>query len=140
MGDWKPFAIGAAIFAGLTTLFAKIGVETIPTTFATFIRTLVILGLMVALISLRHEWPSSLFPLQARSLWFLVLSGLTTGLSWLCYYRALQRGPASLVAPIDKLSLVIAVVLAVWVLGERLTVWQWVGTALMSVGALLLVR
>ena len=135
--DWVCFALGSAVFAGLTAILAKIGVEGVPSNLATFIRTVVILAFLILLLSLRREWNLS-GRLSQRSVLFLVLSGLTTGLSWVCYYRALQGGPASLVAPLDKLSLVVAVVLAVVVLGERLTAWQWLGASLMTVGALLL--
>ncbi len=137
MTDWVLFALGSAFFAGLTALLAKIGVEDVSSNLATFIRTIVILVFVVLLISLRREWGLS-GRIHQRSVIFLVLSGLTTGLSWLCYYRALQVGPASLVAPIDKLSLVVAVALAVIVLGERLTAWQWIGAFLMTIGALVL--
>ncbi len=137
MADWRLFALGSAFFAGVTAILAKIGVQAIPSNLATGIRTVVILGFLVLVISWRREW-GPISHLNARSVTFLVLSGLTTGLSWLCYYRALQSGPASLVAPLDKLSLVIAVLLAVAVLGERLTSVQWLGTALMTAGACLL--
>ena len=139
MGDWVLFALGSAVFAGLTAILAKIGVDGVASNSATMIRTIVVFVFMALLISVRREWPQP-GQLTARSLIFLVLSGLTTGLSWLCYYRALQGGPASLVAPLDKLSLPVAVLLAVLVLGERLTAWQCLGTALMTVGALLTVR
>ena len=137
MADWAWFALGSAVFAGLTTILAKIGIEGIPSNAATFIRTAVILAFVGLLLSSRREWPQP-GQLHQRSLAFLMLSGVTTGLSWLCYFRALQSGPASLIAPLDKLSLVIAVGLAVAVLGERLTPGQWVGAALMSAGALLI--
>ena len=137
MAAWMVCAFGSAVFAGLTAVLAKIGVDGVPSNLATFIRTVVILVFVALLISARREWGAS-GRLSQRSVIFLVLSGVTTGLSWLCYYRALQGGPASLVAPIDKLSLVIAVGLAVSVLGERLTAWQWLGASLMTLGALLL--
>ena len=137
MTDWMWCAFGSAFFAGLTAILAKLGVEHVPTTLATLIRTVVIFAFVALLMILRRAWPQS-GQLNPRSVTFLVLSGLTTGLSWLCYYRALQRGPASVVAPLDKLSLVMAVLLAVAVLGERLTGWQWLGTCLMAAGAVLL--
>ncbi len=138
MADWKWFALGSALFAGLTAVLAKVGVEHIPSSCATLIRTVVVLVFVVLLVALRREWPAP-GQLNYRSFVFLILSGLATGLSWLCYYRALQRGPASIVAPLDKLSLVVALFLAVVMLGERLTVWQWFGAFLMSVGAILMV-
>ena len=138
MADWMLFALGSAVFAGVTAIFAKIGVEAVPSNVATLVRTVVIFAFTVLLISLRREWPHSV-QISSRSLLFLALSGLTTGCSWLCYYRALQNGPASLVAPLDKLSLPLAVLLAVLVLGERLSVGQWAGASLMTLGAVFLV-
>ncbi len=138
MADWIGFALGSAAFAGLTAILAKIGVGVIPSNLATLIRVAVVLAFTLLLVSLRHEWPQP-GQLGPRSITFLVLSGLTTGLSWLCYHRALQSGPVSLVSPIDKLSLTIAVLLAVTLLGERLQMRQWLGVGLMTAGALLLV-
>src|SRR5580692_3036014 len=120
--DWRLFAIGSAFFAALTAIFGKVGVSEINSDLATFLRTLVILLVAALLICARHEWqrPDSL---SGKGVLFLVLSGVATGLSWLCYYRALQLGPASAVAPIDKLSVVFVVIFAVAFLGERLT-WK----------------
>ncbi len=137
MPDWVVFAAGSAVFAGLTAILGKLGVQAVPSNLATLIRTAVIVALTALLVTVRREWPAA-GHLNSRGMAFLALSGLTTGLSWLCYYRALQTGPASLVAPIDKLSLAITVALAVLVLGERLTAWQWGGAALMTLGALLI--
>ena len=135
--SWVLFALGSAFFAGLTALLSKIGVEDISSNVATFVRTVVILCLLTLVVWARGEWQAPwLFP--KKSLFFLVLSGGTTGLSWLCYYRALQLGPVSLVASIDKLSFVMAIVLAVAILGEHLTGRQWTGAALMSAGVLLI--
>jgi len=129
--------MGSAFFAGLTALLGKVGVEGISSNLATFLRTIIVLVFLAILVSLRGEWqnPGSL---PTRSILFLVLSGLATGLSWICYYRALQIAPASLVAPLDKLSLVFAVLLAVLFLGERLSFIQSAGVALMGIGALLM--
>ena len=137
MADWVLFAMGSAVFAGLTAILAKIGVEAVSPDIATLVRAAVVLVFVALLLSLRRDW-SQAGRMDARALAFLVLSGLTTGLSWLCYSRALQGGPASLVAPLDKLSLPLAIFLAVVVLGERLTSAQWFGAALMTVGAILL--
>lgn len=137
MTSWAGYALGSALFAGLTAILAKIGVGEIPSNVATLIRTVVILALAAAVVSLRKEWPGA-GQLSGRSVTFLVLSGVTTGLSWLCYYRALQGGPASLVTPLDKLSLVVTLVLAASILGEHLTVWQCLGAFLMTVGAVLI--
>jgi transporter family protein len=133
--SWLAFAFGSALFAGLTAILGKIGVAGVSSNFATFIRTGVVLIFAAALVGLRGEWSTSV---SGRTWTFLVLSGLATGASWLCYYRALQLAPASLVAPIDKLSVVIAIVLGVLLLGEPLS-WKLVtGGALILSGALLI--
>lgn len=136
LSDWRIYALGSAIFAGLTAVLAKVGVSGLPSNTATLIRTIVIIMFLVVLVALRGEWVNP-FTLSSRSLTFLVLSGIATGLSWICYFRALQMGPASVVAPIDKLSLFFAVLLSVIFLGERLNLLQWGGVILMSFGALL---
>ncbi|EHK91449.1 integral membrane protein [Aggregatibacter actinomycetemcomitans RhAA1] len=117
--NWVWFAIGSAFFAGLTAILGKLGVEGLNSNLATFIRTVVILFVIVAIISMRNEWQLPQH-IATKPVIFLVLSGVATGLSWLCYYRALQLAPASWVAPIDKLSVVIAIVLGVtiWRAGE----------------------
>ncbi len=136
--DWKLFAFGSAIFAGLTAVLAKIGVKDIPSNMATLIRTFVIIIFIGLVVGVRKEWHNP-FVLSRRCLVFLVLSGIATGLSWLCYYRALQTGPASIVVPIDKLSLVFAVVLSILFLGEKLNLYQTAGASLVVVGVLLMV-
>jgi transporter family protein len=135
--DWRLFAIASAFFAALTAIFGKVGVSEINSDLATFLRTLVILMVTALLVSARHEWqpPGNL---SAKGVVFLVLSGVATGLSWLCYYRALQTGPASRVAPIDKLSVVLVVLFAVLFLGERLTWKVGLGGALITAGAVLM--
>ena len=137
MSSWKIYAFGSALFAGLTAVLAKIGVKDIPSNFATLIRTCVIIAFLFLLVGFRHEWENPL-SLDRKSLIFLLLSGIATGLSWICYFRALQTGPVSIVAPIDKLSLVFAVILSGLFLGERLGVLQWLGVLLMAVGALII--
>lgn len=134
---WLVFALGSALFAGLTAIWGKLGVVGISSNLATLIRTGVILALVAAVVSARSEWttPSAM---GARSWIFLVLSGLATGASWLCYYRALQLAPASRVAPIDKLSVVVAIVLGVLLLGEPLGWKLAVGGLLMVAGAALI--
>lgn len=134
---WQIFALGAAFFAALTAIFGKIGVSDLNSNLATFIRTIVVLIASAILISIRQEWvrPANLPP---KSILFLVLSGLATGLSWLCYYRALQLGPASRVAPIDKLSVVLVVIFAVLFLSEPLTWKVGIGTVLIASGVLLM--
>jgi transporter family protein len=138
MTAWKLFALGSAFFAGLTAVLAKIGVKDIPSNLATLVRTIVIIVFLGILVAARGEWKNPLL-LDRHSLTFLVLSGLATGLSWICYYRALQTGPASLVAPIDKLSLVFAIVLSVFFLGEKLGPYQWLGAGMIAAGALLII-
>ena len=135
--DWRVFAIASAFFAALTAIFGKVGVSEMNSDLATFIRTVVILLITAMLIWARHEWqrPDTL---SAKGILFLVLSGAATGLSWLCYYRALQTGPASRVAPIDKLSVVLVVLFAVLFLGEKLTWKVGLGGALISAGAILM--
>ncbi|MFT3804314.1 MAG: EamA family transporter [Burkholderiaceae bacterium] len=135
--DWQVFALGSAFFAALTAIFGKVGVSDLNSNLATFIRTIVVLAASAILISIRQEWvrPTQL---PAKSVLFLVLSGLATGLSWLCYYRALQLGPASRVAPIDKLSVVLVVIFAMLFLGEPLTWKVGVGIVLIASGVLLM--
>jgi transporter family protein len=135
--DWRLYALGSAVFAALTAIFGKVGVTGLNSNLATLFRTLVILVVIALLVSARGEWqrPDSL---SLRSLAFLVLSGVATGLSWLCYYRALQLAPASQVAPIDKLSVVLVVIFAALFLGEPLNWKVGIGATLVGVGALVL--
>jgi transporter family protein len=136
--SWQWYALGSAFFAALTALFGKIGVSNINSNYATFIRTLVILVVTVAIISARGEWrrPQEL----TNSTWaFLVLSGIATGLSWLCYYRALQLGPVSKVAPVDKLSVALAIILGVIFLGEKLTWPVAAGGSLIVIGSIIII-
>lgn len=135
--DWRLFAFASAGFAALTAIFGKIGVSAINSNLATFIRTVVILLVAAALVSLRKEW-RGLESLDSRSLLFLILSGVATGASWLCYYRALQLGPASKVAPIDKLSVALVVVFAVLFLGEQLSLKMILGGLLVVSGTIML--
>lgn len=116
--SWIPYALGSAFFAALTAVFGKLGVAGLNSNLATFIRTVVILVVTAAIISARAEWqkPNSI---SLYSWLFLILSGIATGLSWLCYYRGLQLGPVSKVAPVDKLSVVFAIFLGILVLGEK---------------------
>lgn len=135
--DWRVYAALSALFAAITAIFGKLGVTDINSDLATFLRTVVILTLCACIVTTRGAWhnPADLPP---KSLAFLVLSGLATGLSWLCYYRALQTGPASRVAPIDKLSVVFVVIIAAAFLGERLTWKTGLGAILVSAGAALM--
>jgi len=136
--SWILFALGSAFFAGLTALFGKIGVAGINSNLATFIRTIVILGVTAAILSLRDEWrPTG--PIQPKTWLFLVLSGIATGFSWLCYYRALQLGPVSKVAPIDKLSVVFAILLGILFVGEALTWPVAIGGGLIVAGSIVMI-
>lgn len=137
--SWKIYALGSALFAGLTAILGKIGVQGINSNFATFVRTVVILGVTSMLLTFRSEW-QRMENLNTRSVLFLCLSGVATGLSWLCYYRALQLGPASKVAPVDKLSVVFAILLAAVFLGEKLTWTVLLGSGFIILGSLILVR
>jgi len=134
---WLPFALGSAFFAALTAILGKIGVASINSDVATFIRTVVILLLIATILGFRKEWPA-LATIDHRGTLFLVLSGLATGLSWLCYYRALQLGPVTSVAPVDKLGVAIAIVLAIVFLGEMPSLKVLAGGFLVVLGALLL--
>lgn len=135
--SWQFYALGSAFFAGLTAILGKVGVQGINSNLGTFIRTVVILGVTSLLLTFRSEWQRT-ENLTARAVTFLVLSGVATGLSWLCYYRALQLGPASKVAPVDKLSVVFAVILAIVFLGEAMS-WQVVvGGGLIAAGSVIL--
>ncbi len=126
----------SALFASLTAIFAKVGIANINSDFATFIRTLVIVAASGLFLLVTNQWqsPASIAP---RSWVFLVLSGLATGASWLCYFRALQIGEAARVAPIDKLSVVFVAGLAVAFLGERLSTSNWLGIVMIAAGAYL---
>lgn len=136
MAQWVLFAIASAFFAGLTAVLAKAGVEGVDSNLATLVRTAVILVFAAGIVLATRSWqnPATLAP---RTLVLLVLSGLATGASWLCYFRALQLGPASRVAPIDKLGVVFAVVLAVVFLGEQVNARLLAGLGLIVGGALL---
>jgi transporter family protein len=134
--DWRLFALGSAFFAALTAIFGKVGVSDINSDLATFYRTLVILAVSALLVSARHEWQAPA-TLSYKGLNYLVLSGIATGLSWLCYFRALQMAPASRVAPIDKFSVVLVVLFAVLILGERLTWKVGIGSLLIAGGVIL---
>src|SRR6185295_6573893 len=134
---WQLFALGSAFFAALTALLGKVGVGEINSNLATFIRTVVILGVSAALVSLRREW-EPLGKLSRLGVTMLVLSGIATGLSWLCYYRALQLAPASIVAPVDKLSVVFAIVLGIAFLGAALRYQVVLGGMLIVAGSIVL--
>jgi transporter family protein len=135
-GSWQVWALLSAAFAALTAIFAKVGVENINSDFATFIRTIVILVVLAAILFSLGEF-QSLGSISGRTYLFLVLSGLATGASWICYFRALKLGNASQVAPIDKLSVVLVAVFGVLFLSEKLSAPNWLGVVMIAGGAFL---
>jgi transporter family protein len=136
LASWQVWALLSAGFAALTAIFAKVGVESVNSDFATFIRTIVILACLAAILFATGQF-QSLASVPSKSYAFLVLSGLATGASWVCYFRALKLGDASQVAPIDKLSVVLVAAFGFIFLGERPTGLNWLGIVLIAVGAVL---
>lgn len=134
---WLPWALLSACFAALTAIFAKVGLRGVDPDLATLVRTCFILVVLAPFVWLTGKW-SNPWSLAPRTLWFLALSALATGASWVCYFRALQLGPASQVAPVDKLSVVLVAILAYSLLGERPSAQEWLGIALVASGAVLL--
>ena len=135
--DWFIWAAMSAVFAALTAIFAKVGISGIDSDLATLVRTLVIVALLSMFVWLTGKWSNPL-ALPSRSLLFLGLSAAATGASWVCYFRALQLGEASQVAPVDKFSLVLVAVFAFIFLGERPTGREWAGIGLVASGVLVL--
>jgi bacterial/archaeal transporter family protein len=134
--NWQTWALLSAVFAALTAIFGKVGVQRIEPDFATLIRIVVILVFVATLVVVTGA-AQPLASISAKTYTFLALSGLATGASWLCYYRALKLGPASHVAPLDKLSVVLVALIGVLVLGESMSVKNWLGIALITGGAVL---
>jgi transporter family protein len=134
---WFYWAMLSACFAALTAIFAKVGLEGIDSDFATLVRTVVILVVLTGFVAYAGKWTSP-SELQPKTVLFLVLSGLATGASWVCYFRALKIGDASKVAPIDKLSVVLVALFAVVFLGERPSARDWLGIALIAAGVVTL--
>lgn len=136
MTTWQFWALASAGFAALTAIFGKIGVANVGSDFATLIRTVVILLVISAIVLISGQWqaPSGV---SGRTWLFLTLSGLATGGSWLCYYRALKLGDAARVAPLDKLSVVLVAVFSVVFLNEQLSVPNWLGVCMIAAGAVL---
>jgi transporter family protein len=136
MLSWQFWAVLSAVFAALTAIFAKIGVANIGSDLATFIRTIIVVVALGGIVVGTGQWqpPASISP---RTYLFLLLSGLGTGASWLCYFRALKLGDAARVAPIDKLSVVLVALFGVGFLGERLSPLNWLGVAAIAGGAIL---
>ncbi|MCF8482296.1 MAG: EamA family transporter [Rhodospirillum sp.] len=136
---WVAWAAFSAVFAAMTAILAKVGVESIDPDLATFVRTVVILLLLGGLLAVGGQWRDA-GALSGRSVLFLVLSGLATGASWLCYFRALKLGDAARVAPVDKMSVVLVAVFGVVFLEEKLARIHWLGLAFVALGVLLLTR
>ena len=134
--SWQAWALLSAVFAALTAILAKVGVQNINSDFATFVRTIVVLLALAAILGVTGQY-QRLDSVPMRSYLFLILSGLATGASWVCYFRALKLGNASLVAPIDKLSVVLVALLGVAFLGEKLLLRNWAGIILIAIGAVL---
>ena len=135
---WFVFALLSAIFAALTSILAKVGIDGVNSNLATAIRTVVVVVMAWGMVFLTHA-QSGIAEISRKSWLFLILSGLATGVSWLCYYRALQLGEASKVVPIDKLSVVITLILAFLFLHEKFTIKSLIGCILIGVGTLIMV-
>ena len=139
MVSWQVWALLSAVFAALTALLAKVGVQTIDSDLATLLRTGVILVVLLLFVTAKQGW-ATIGEVTPHAAVFLALSGLATGASWVCYFRALKIGDAARVAPIDKLSVVFVAIFAVIFLGERLSGIHWLGVSMIAGGALLLAR
>jgi bacterial/archaeal transporter family protein len=137
LNDWFYWALLSAVFAALTAIFAKIGLEGVDSDFATLIRTLVIITVLASFVYVAGKWTNPL-ALRPKTLSFLALSGLATGASWICYFRALQVGEASKVAPVDKLSVVLVAIFAFVFLGERPIAREWLGILMVGAGVIVL--
>ncbi len=135
--SWQFWALLSAGFAGLTAILAKVGVQTIDSDLATLLRTIVIVAVLTLFVLIKNGW-ETLAEVTPHATVFLVLSGLATGASWLCYFRALKLGDASRVAPLDKLSVVFVALLGASFLGEHLSPTHWFGIGLITAGAILL--
>jgi transporter family protein len=135
--NWFLWAILSAVFAALTAIFAKVGIRGVDSDLATLIRTLIIVLVLTAFVMTTGKWSNPLL-LSSQTWWFLGLSGLATGASWVCYFRALQIGDASKVAPVDKFSLVLVAVFAFVFLGERPSLRDWFGIGMVASGVLVL--
>ena len=135
--NWFFWALLAAVFAALTAIFAKIGLEGVDSDLATLIRTVVIFVVLTTFVLMAGKW-SNPFELSQKTWLFLILSGLATGASWVCYFRALKIGDASKVAPVDKFSLVLVAIFAFVLLGERPSIKEWSGILMIGAGVFVL--
>lgn len=134
---WFYFAVLSAVFAALTAIFAKVGIKGVDSDLATLVRTAIIMVVLFGFIWFTGKWSNPL-SLPSRTWLFLGLSGLATGASWVCYFRALQAGDASKVAPVDKLSVILVAIFACAFLGERPVLREWIGIAMVAGGVLML--
>src|SRR6267378_5240439 len=137
VSNWLFWALLSAVFAALTAIFAKVGLEGVDSDLATLVRTFVIMAVLIVFVHVTRKW-SNPFEISSRTWLFLVLSGLATGASWVCYFRALKIGEASKVAPVDKLSVMLVAVFAVLFLHERPSVREWIGILMVGGGVLVL--
>jgi len=135
--NWFHWALLSAVFAALTAIFAKLGVQGVSSDLATLVRTAIVFVVLTGFVAWSGQWRNPL-ELSGRTWLWLTLSAFATGASWVCYFRALQRGQASQVAPIDKLSLVLVALFAVAFLGERPSLREWSGIAMVAGGVLVL--
>lgn len=139
VASWQVWALLAAGFAALTTILAKQGVQSIDSDLATLLRTIVVVAVLLLLVTVKNGW-ADVADVTPKAALYLTLSGLATGASWICFFRALKLGDASRVAPIDKLSVVFVAIIGVLVLGERLSATHWFGIALIFAGVVLVAR
>ena len=137
VSSWFFWALASAVFAALTAIFAKVGIEGVDSDLATWVRTVVILIVLSGFVYFAGKW-SNPAELSSKTWVFLILSGLATGASWVCYFRALKIGNASQVAPVDKLSLVLVAVFAFAFLGERPSLREWLGILMVAAGVFVL--
>ena len=137
VSGWFSWALLSAVFAALTAIFAKVGIEGVNSDLATLLRTCIILVVLTVFIYATGKWSNPL-ELSSKTWIFLILSGLATGASWVCYFRALKIGEASKVAPVDKLSLILVAIFAFIFLGERPSGREWIGISLVGIGVLIL--
>lgn len=135
--SWQFWALLSAAFAALTAIFAKLGIAGINSDFATFIRTLVIIAALCLFLTISGQWQKT-SEISAKSWFFLILSGLATGASWIAYFRALKLGDASRVAPVDKLSIIMVAIFGVVFLGEKLSAINWLGVVMIGAGVILI--
>ena len=134
---WFYWAVMSAVFAALTAIFAKIGIQNVDSDLATLVRTAIILVVLSGFVIYAHKWSNPL-QLSGKTWTFLLLSGLATGASWVCYFRALKIGDASKVAPVDKMSVILVAIFAVIFLGDRPSLREWSGIALVAAGIVIL--